>query len=372
MLNNPTFKNRPTQAQISFKNLRNNISVIRDIVGKRKIMGIVKANAYGHGLVEISKEMSRIGIDYLGVAYIEEALLLKQHDIHTPILVLGGLDNEQIDMYLENNIDIPGSSIEKLEHISKRAVELNKQADVHLKIDTGMGRIGVQWDRKEEFLEKAYTLPNLNIIGIFSHFANSYSDMEYTQKQINRFKTVLDYLEEKYVLPELIHMANTGAIMHNLEESFFTMVRPGKFAYGYSYDEKEDKRLKPVMTFKTEISYFKFLEKGKDIGYDRTYTTDKDTRIVTLPIGYADGYPRSLSNKGNVFLNGKKYPVVGLVCMDQMMVDIGRDGEAYVGDSVELWGENISLIEISTLSKRSVWDLLCNIGERVPRIYITK
>jgi alanine racemase len=332
-------------------------------------MGIVKANAYGHGLIEISKEMERQGLDYLGVAYVEEGVLLREEGIKMPILVLGGIDNDQIDLYLESNIDIPGSSIEKLENISKHAVKLDKTAKVQLKIDTGMGRIGVQWDRKEEFLEKAYTLPNIEIVGIFSHFANSYTDKEYTDLQIERFNTVLKYIEDNYKLPELIHMANSGAIMHKYENTFFTMVRPGKFLYGYSYDEETDKRLKPVMTFKTKVSYFKYFEKGKSIGYDRTFITNRDTRIVTLPIGYADGYPRSLSNKGEVYLNGNKYPVVGLVCMDQMMVDIGPDGEAYIGDEVELWGDNISLIEISQLSERSAWDLMCNIGERVPRIY---
>ena len=330
----------------------------------------MKANAYGHGLVEVATKLQSLKIDYLGVAYIEEALFLRKNSIKVPILVLGAIDNSQIPLFLENDIDIPGSSIEKLEEISRVATQMNIKANVHIKIDTGMGRIGVQWDRKETFVEKAYSLPNLNIVGIYSHFANSTDDIEYTKEQIKRFKSVLSYIEEKYTLPNLVHLGNSGSVFNNIEEAFFDMIRPGLMLYGYSYNPDIQKLLKPVMKFKTKVSYFKVLEEGLTIGYDRTYTTKERTRIVTLPVGYADGYPRSLSNTGEVFLNENFYPVAGRVCMDQTMVDITPQGEAYVGDDVELWGEKISLFKISDESDRSIYDLLCGISERVPRIYI--
>ncbi len=370
MYNDPIFKNRPTHVEISYENLNNNISLIRSIVNNRKILGVVKANAYGHGLVEISKELQSLGIDYLGVAYIEEAIYLRKKGIHIPILVLGAIDNSQIPLFLKNDIDITGSSIEKLEEISKVATKLKINAKVHLKIDTGMGRIGVQWNRKEEFLEKAYSLKNLNVIGIFSHFADSPNDIKYTNEQLKRFNSVLKYIETKYQRPQLIHLSNSGAISNSLESAYFDMVRPGLMMYGYSQNPKFQKLLKPVMTFKTKVSYFKVLEKGLSVGYERRYFTKEQTRIVTLPVGYADGYPKTLTNKGYVYLNRRRFPVVGRVCMDQFMVDIGKDGEAYVEDDVELWGKNISLHEISELSEKSLYELLCEITERVPRIYI--
>lgn len=364
------FENRPTRAEIYLNNLENNISVIKDIVGMRKILGIVKANAYGHGLVEISKKLEELNLDYLGVAYIEEALWLRKNGIKIPILVLGAIDNDQINLYLQNDIDITGSSIEKLEHISISAKKLNVKAKVHLKIDTGMGRIGVQWDRKEEFLKKAFSLPNIEIVGIFSHFADSFENPEFTNLQLERFNTVLKYVKEHYSLPPLIHLANSGAITRKLEDSFFTMVRPGIMMYGYSLDNKIQEKLKPVMQFKTKVLYFKVLQKGSPVGYASTYITKSQERILTLPVGYADGYPRSLSNKGIVYLNGKKYPVVGRICMDQCMVSLGTNGEGYVGDEVELWGNKISLHDVAKRSERSMWDLLSNVTERVPRKYI--
>ncbi len=367
MFQSEIFKDRPTYAEISLPNLEHNISVIKNIIGNTKIMGIVKANAYGHGLVEISKKLQNLNIDYLGVAFIEEAVYLRENGITTPILVLGAVDNSQIKLFLKHDIDITGASIEKLEQISQIAGELKLKGKVHLKIDTGMGRIGVQWDRNKEFIDKAFTLPNIDIVGIFSHFANSKEDVEYTQEQLKRFNAVLDYIEEKYYLPPLIHLANSGAISNNLKDSFFDMVRPGLLMYGYSYNPEIQKLLKPVMSFKTEVSYFKVLDANESIGYDRTYITKERTRIVTIPVGYADGYPK---NNGEVYINGKRYPVVGRVCMDQAMVDIGNEGEAYVGDMVELWGENISLFDVSVSTGRSLHELMSGIGERVPRRYL--
>lgn len=377
MFTSQIFKDRPTRAEIHLKNIDNNVKIIKKVIGEKKILGIVKANAYGHGLVEISKRLQELKLDYLGVAYIEEAVYLRKHGIKTPILVLGAVDSTQLNLYLKYNIDISGSSIEKLESISKKAKRLGKIAKIHLKIDTGMGRIGVQWDRKEEFIKKAYTLPNLEIVGIFSHFADSYDDPRYTSTQLKRFNTVLKYIKTHYKLPPLIHFANSGAISRNLKSSFFTMVRPGLMLYGYSLNKTLQKKLKPVMHFKTKVLFFKVLTKGNSIGYARTYFTKKDERIVTLPVGYADGYPRSLSNSGFVYINNPKYkqrkhifPVVGRICMDQIMVDLGENGTAYVNDEVELWGENIKLWNVSKWSGHSMWDLLSNVSERVPRKYI--
>jgi alanine racemase len=366
---------RPTHVEVNLKNLSHNLGVIRERVGKRKVMGIVKANAYGHGLVEISRYLEKENVDYLGVAFIEEAIAIRNAGINTPILVLGGLDNDQIEMFLENDITITGSSIEKLEAISKKAKGLNQTAKVHLKIDTGMGRIGVQWNRAEPFIKEAFNLPNIEIEGIFSHFISSSLDLELTKKQLERFNSVLKIVD-KYCDREklLIHLSNSGGIANNLKDAFFDMVRTGLSIYGYSPIESFQRKLKPINTFKTKVSYFKVLEKGCTVGYDATYKTKEKTRIVTLPLGYADGYARSLSNKGKVIIRDKEYPVVGRVCMDQCMVDIGPDGEAYNGDDVLLWGSDgknsIDLWEVSKTADRSIYDILCGISQRVPRVYI--
>jgi alanine racemase len=366
---------RPTRLEISLKNLDYNLSVIRNIIKDRKIMGIVKANAYGHGILEISKRLENQNIDYLGVAFIEEALHLRQNGIETPILVLGGIDNEQIDMFLENDITITGSSIEKLEAISTEAKKLNKIAKVHLKIDTGMSRIGVQWNKVEPFLKRAFELPHLNIEGIFSHFVSSSLNLELTDTQLERFKKVLNILD-KYTKREnlIIHLSNSGGVANDIKSSYFNMIRTGLSLYGYSPIKSFQNKLKPMMSFETKVSFFKVLPKGSTVGYDATYTTKEDTRIVTLPVGYADGYSRSLSNKGKVIIRNKEYPIAGRICMDQCMVDIGSDGEAYNGDDVLLWGndgkDSIDLWEVSKLADKSIYDMMCSISQRVPRVYI--
>jgi len=365
---------RPTRLEIDLKALDHNVKVIKARTGNRKIMIIIKANAYGHGILKISQHLKN-HVDYFGVAFIEEAIKLRRARIKIPILVLGGLDNKQITMFLENDVTMTGSSIEKLKAISQEAEKLKKKAKVHLKIDTGMGRIGVQWDRVDPFLEKAFTLPNLKIEGIFSHFVNSSSDLHLTKIQIERFNKVLKKLDEYIDRDDiLIHLSNSGGIANELKKAYFNMIRSGLSIYGYSPIIKFQKKLIPVMTFKTKVSYFKVLDKGSTIGYDATYTTKEKTRIVTLPVGYADGYARSLSNKGEVIIRGKKYPIAGRICMDQCMVDIGSDGEAYNGDDVLLWGSNgkdkIDLWKVSKLADRSIYDMLCGISQRVPRVYI--
>lgn len=371
---------RPTRAEISLRNLDHNLNVVRDIVGNRKIMAVVKANAYGHGLIDISKRLVDNGVNYLAVAFVEEALELRESGINTPILVLGAINNQQIPLFINNNIELTGSSIEKLQAISQYAVNLNKQAKVHLKVDTGMGRIGVQWDRVKDFLNIAFTLPNLNIVGIFSHFADAEDDIQFTHSQIQRFNKVLDILFSKYSKRDkvLVHNANSGAIAQNLSECFGDMVRPGLILYGYSTIKSVKGKLKPVMSLKTQVSYFKVLNAGVSVGYERTYTTSEQTRVVTLPIGYADGYPRSLSNRSSVYIRGSKYPLIGNVCMDQCMVNIGSNGEAYNGDTVLLWGEdiqngknvNIDLLELSKLAERSIYEILCSVSARVPRVLV--
>jgi alanine racemase len=248
---------------------------------------------------------------------------------------------------------------------------MNKQAIVHLKIDTGMERIGVHWYNAQKFIEESYALPNMNIEGIFSHFAKAENDKEFTEQQIKRFDGIIDYLESRNMRPKLVHLANSAGIVL-YPSAHYDMVRPGIALYGYLNSIQD--QLKPVMSLKTKVSYFKVVPENTGIGYELTYITDKQTRIVTLPVGYGDGYSRYFSNKGEVIIRGKKYPVVGNVAMDQMMVDIGPDGEAYNGDDVLLFGEDrearISLDELCTKIGTISYEIMTGISKRVPRVYV--
>lgn len=376
-----TYKNRPTRAEISFENLRNNFSIVKSLINKDvKVMAMVKANAYGHGLYEISSEFLKQGVDYLGVAVLEEGVYLRERGITAPILVLGSINVDQIAEFIKYDIEITSSSIDKSIAIAAVAKEMRKAALVHLKIDTGMERIGVHWYNAEQFIEKSFELESIKIKGIFSHLAKAESDTGYTIQQLNRFDSVLNSINKKNLLPALVHIANSAGII-NFKNSHYSMVRPGIMLYGYNPNGYlpdvtfEGKKLKPVMTLKTKVAFFKVVPANTGISYNHTYITNDQTRIVTLPIGYGDGYFRLLSNKGEVAIREKKFPVVGTVCMDQIMVDIGMDGTAFNGDDVLLFGQmDGSTIPLESLCDKIgtiTYEFLCGISSRVPRIYRT-
>ena len=376
-----TYKNRPTHAEISFENLRNNLSIVRSLIDKNvKIMAMVKANAYGHGLYEISNELLKQGVDYLGVAVLEEGVYLRQRGITAPILVLGPINTDQVAEFITHDIEITSSSIDKSICIAAIAKEMRKVASVHLKIDTGMERIGVHWYHAERFIEKSYDLESMSIKGIFSHLAKAESDADCTSQQLSRFESVLNSIEKKNLHPELVHLANSAGIM-NYKDSHYSLVRPGIMLYGYNPNGYlpevtfDGKKLKPVMTLKTKVAFFKVVPAHTGISYNHTYVTSNQTRIVTLPIGYGDGYFRLLSNKGMVIIHGNKYPIVGTICMGQCMADIGMDGTAYNGDDVLLFGEmdgfSIPLESLCNKIGTITYEFLCGISSRVPRIYRT-
>ncbi|HOT45248.1 MAG TPA: alanine racemase [Spirochaetota bacterium] len=379
-INIETYQNRPTRAEISLGRIRNNFEIVRSLTGPNvKIMAMVKSNAYGHGIRTMSETLLDAGAHYLGVAYLEEAVYLRKSGITAPILVCGAINTDQVEEFLEHDIEITSSSFDKSVAISEVAVRLGKTARVHLKIDTGMERIGVHWYNAERFIERTLELPGISVKGIFSHLARAESDREFTDTQVRRFGEIAAFMARRNVLPELVHLANSAGIIGS-PGSHFNMVRPGIMLYGYNpfgYDPNHlflGRKLQPAMTLKTKVSYFKVVPAGVGISYNHSYTTKSQTRIVTLPIGYGDGYSRFLSNRGEVAMRGKRYPVVGNVCMDQVMVDIGMDGTAYNGDDVLLFGEmNGSVIPLESLCDKIgtiTYEFLCNISLRVPRIYV--
>lgn len=373
------YRNRPTRAIINLDNLRNNYGIMRSFIGADvKVMGIIKANAYGHGMLEIANRLISLGVNYFGVAFLEEGIFLREHGIKTPILVMGGINIEQIPDFIRHDIDITTSSLDKTRAISETSASLRKVAKVHIKIDTGMERLGVHWYNSHEFVDETFNSPNIVVEGIFSHFAKSDSikvkDREFTELQIKRFDEILGYMASKGYDAKYIHCANSAGIL-NYKNSYFNMVRPGLMLYGYSVLPPGFKGvLKPVMTLLTKVSYFKVIPPGTGVSYNHTFTSEIQTRIVTLPVGYGDGYNRLLSNRGEVMIRGKKYTVAGNICMDQMMVDLGPGGEAFNGDDVLLFGkyceDEIRLEDLCEKIHTIPYEILTMISNRVPRIYV--
>jgi len=364
---------RPTQLEVDLDRIADNYRLIADHVG-RPVMPVLKANAYGHGLVEVAGRLAREGAPYLGVAYLEEALLLRERGVGTPILVLGGIMENQIPLFVRNDITLTASSVEKLRQIDEAAAGLGRRARVHLKIDTGMERIGVHHYNALPFLEESVRCRHTDVEGVFSHLASAdASDLSFARLQLERFASVLRFYEERGLRPPLRHIANSGAILQ-LPEAWLDMVRPGILLYGVHPSAQVAALLpvKPALRWTSRVVYFKVVRAGDPVSYNSTWRSDHDVRVVTVPVGYGDGYPRRLSNRGEVLIRGRRYPVIGQVCMDQVVVCLDQDS-AYNGDEVVLLGEQegerISAEELAERSDGIPWEILTAINTRVPRLY---
>lgn len=368
---------RPTNVEVNLDRLTENYKAIASAVSGAKVMVILKANAYGHGMVHTAHHLVSIGADYLGVAVLEEGILLRESGITAPILVLGGIIGNQVPLFLDNDLTITASSVEKLQQIDEAAGARGVKARVHLKIDTGMERIGVHYYSAAALLEASLVCPHVEVEGIYSHFANSDAlDLASAREQIRRFKQVLAFYEERNLpYPPLRHMANSGAILQ-LPESHLDMVRPGILLYGvYPSDEvKHTIPVRPAMSWKSRVVYFKVVKPDHPVSYGSTWQSERLTRIVTVPVGYGDGYFRAMSGKAEVIIRGKRYPVVGRICMDQLMVNIGWE-TAYNNDEVILLGEDeatgtrISCEDLAQWAGTIPYEILTNINTRVPRLY---
>ncbi len=366
---------RPTRVEVDLKILAENFKAVKAHIKDSKIMPILKANAYGHGLVRVAQLYEKLKADYLGVAVVEEGILLREMGIKMPILVLGGVWGNQIPLFLKHNLSITASSIDKLNQIDETAKQMKIKAVVHLKVDTGMERIGVHYYNAEKFLEAAYNCKNILVEGIYSHFANSESsDLTHTHLQLSRFNEVISFFDRHSINPPIRHISNSGGILQ-LPEANFDMVRPGIMLFGVYPSRKVKKTIlvKPALSWKSLVVYFKVIKAGNAVGYGLTYKPDHNIRAVTIPVGYGDGYFRSLSNKAMVLINNKKYPVIGTVSMDQIVVNIENDS-AYNGDEVILLGSdgknNITCEELADWAGTIPYEILTNINTRVPRIYL--
>lgn len=371
----PNLVLRPTTAFVDLDALRRNLDRLRARVGGAKVMAIVKANAYGHGLVPVSRALLRFGADALGVAFLEEGIALRRAGVHAPVVVLGGIIGNQISHFLEHDLEITASSVFKLEQIEEVAKAMQKTARIHLKVDTGMERIGMHWDTAAGLFEAAVRSPHVELAGVFSHLANSdAADPGYTRLQLERFLEATSYFERRGLPTPTRHLANSGAILQH-PDTYFDMVRPGISLYGLypSTAVARSVELEPVLSLKTRVVYFKVVRAGSPVSYDGTYVPARDTRVVTLPVGYGDGYSRGLSNRAHVLIHGKRHPVVGRVTMDATMIELGGDS-AYNGDEVVLIGrqgeEQIDCEELAAHLGTIPYEVLTNLNTRVPRVYV--
>ncbi|MCH7680489.1 alanine racemase, partial [candidate division KSB1 bacterium] len=342
---------RATWAEINLGAIAHNLQEIKKKVAPAEIMAVIKADAYGHGLKEVARVALENNARYLGVSTVEEGVQLRKQTT-TPILVFGGFFENQIKACLEHDLELTLFDFERAGALSKQAQASGNSAKVHIKVDTGMTRVGVHWQESLDFICRVSELRYVKIVGIYTHFASADAkDKSFAKTQLQRFQKVLTELEMRNIQIPLKHTANSGAIL-DLPESYFDMVRPGVSIYGYypSFEATESINLQPAMSFKSQVVAVKQVESGTKISYDSTYETVKQTKIVTVPVGYADGYNRLLSNQGEVLIRGKRYPVVGQVCMDFIMVDIGLENDIQTGDEVVLLGcqgdEEISIYEI--------------------------
>ncbi len=362
---------RPAWVEIDLNKLKRNFHRVERIVGKRKIIGAVKADAYGHGAVEVSKILEKEGIYALSVASLEEALRLRENGIKASILVLGYVVPSALPVAAKFNIPVTLFDKRFIKRLKEYRGDL--VLNIHINVDTGMGRIGVDPAEVPEIIDALSVLPNVALQGIYTHLSTADSDVRYANEQLNIFEKILDKIKEKVVLPPIIHAANSAAIL-NLKRSYFNAVRPGLLLYGLTPFDEPIKHFEPVMDFKTRAIYCRLVPKRTAISYGKAYMTTKEALIATLPVGYADGYPRSLSNIGEVLIKKRRARIIGNITMDQMMIDVTGFPYIHPGNEVVLIGaqgkEAITPYEIAKKINTINYEIVSRIGERIPRTFI--
>lgn len=364
---------RPTRAVIDLGAIAHNIAEVRKQMGdRRRLMAVVKADAYGHGSVEVSWTALRSGADCLGVAIPEEGAQLREAGIEAPILVLGLIQPQEAYKAVDAGLEQTVCSLELAEALDQEAGRVSIHANVHIKVDTGMGRIGVKPQDVCHLAERIRRLRNLNLVGVFSHFASAdEADKTSSKRQIEIFDQIVRQLEAKgFDIPQK-HMANSAGIL-DLPQSHYDLVRPGIILYGLYPSNTLSHRvdLRPAMSFQTRIAFLKWVPPGTPISYGQTFVTRRKTRVATLPVGYADGYRRLLSGRSEVLIRGRRAPLIGRICMDMCMADVSHIPHVRPGDDVVLFGRDPSADEIASMAETINYEILCGVGKRVPRIYV--
>lgn len=378
----------PTRAEIDFAKLAHNVAQIKTHIhsesskDKIKICGVVKANAYGHGIEEISQKLVEYGVDFLGVANYDEAIRLRKNIPDTPILVFGTLIHSKLEpakyvsLLHKHNLTATVASIDTAKFLDEYSKRFKSRFKVHIKIDTGMRRIGLDYKNAYKNIMQIAALKNLELEGIFTHFAESESkNKSFSRLQLERFNDLLEQLKKDGIEFPIIHAANSGAIL-DIKESYYNMVRPGLLLYGYYPDEGVVNKinLKPVMNLMSKVTYIKKVDTGESISYGRKFIASKPIFVGSIPIGYGDGYQRLLSDKSKVIINSELYKQVGAVTMDWIMVELGSRYKIKIGDDVLLMGgDNGAPLGADKLAKicgKIPYEMLCAVADRVERIYL--
>lgn len=374
-----------TWAEVDLDALEHNYRLLRRLAPESKFLGLVKADAYGHGAVSIAKKLQELGADILAVACLDEAIELRQAGVTNPILCLGQTPPELAGELLAYNVTQTVGDLETGEALSAAAVAAGKTLTIHVKVDTGMGRLGFVWldedstpsDEEEDWafrqtdIYELCCLPNLHIEGMFTHFANADGDEGYTETQLRRFLDLRRRMEQWNVCPEICHCAASAAVL-NYSETCMNMIRPGIALYGYVPDPSvADPGLKPVMTVKSRIAAVRTLPAGSFISYGCTARLERDSKIAVLPMGYGDGLPRALSNKLEVLIGDRLYSVLGRICMDMCMVDVTDAPGVKAGDVAQVYGPGLT-DWAAELAGTIPYELLCQLTPRVPRLYLER
>lgn len=372
-------KIRPAYAEINLDNLIHNMREIRKLSGREsQVMAVIKADGYGHGATKIAQVLLDNGADTLAVAVLDEAIELRQAGFKVPIFILGYTQPERAEEVVKYDLEQSVYSFEVAKALSEAAIAQDKMVFVHIKIDTGMGRIGLQADNDAvEIIKDIYKLPNLKIKGIFTHFAAADEiDKNYTQSQFDKFNWICTKLENQDINIEIKHCGNSATII-DLPDMHLNMVRAGILLYGLAPSEDvmlNKIALKEVMSLKVRITHVKEIEVGQSVSYGRKFIAEKKSTIASLPIGYADGYTRLLSGKAEALVKGQRVPLVGRICMDQCMIDVTGVEDVKVGDEVVLFGEQgdgfISIDEIAKKLGTINYEVVCMISRRIPRVYV--
>lgn len=369
---------RPTWAEVDLGAISHNIGLIRQKIGpRRSMMAVVKADAYGHGAGKVAWSALKAGADWLGVAFPEEGAELRDAGITAPIVVLGPLLPSQLSLILEKNLAVSISEIDLARELEMQAAQRGLLAKVHVKVDTGMGRLGIPVDQALAFLKELACLPHLLMEGLYTHLATAEEpECDFAKEQLIKFLEVDRKAREKGINIPFRHVANSAGLLNLEELAFLELVRPGIMIYGCFPNPWMLNRLslRPVLSWKTKVAHLKDLQAGQSVSYGRTFIAPGPMKVAVLPLGYGDGLPRSLSNKGKVLVKGRRAPVVGKICMDMTIVDVTNISEVKVGDEVVLLGrqadQEIRAEEMAQWAGTISYEILCGLSKRVPRLYL--
>jgi len=371
------FSSRPTRVKISLSALKENFLSIQSLVAPAQVLCVVKANAYGHGIEECARALEQSGAGWFGVALVEEGILLRKSGIKSRILVFGGIYNTQVEQFIRNDLEITVPSVSKLTQIDSVAAKLRTKVKIHLEIDSGFGRTGVRTESAANLIEMATTCSWCQAVGVYSHFSSAEDSaaQDFTNEQIGKFGKIAKRMKDTFGENTICHLSNSAGVLHHLNDRF-DLVRPGLMLYGANPGSQPMSiKTRPVLALHSKVIYVKTVPPNTPIDYGRTWISKEASRIVTLPLGYGDGYFRALSNKASVLIRGKRYPIVGKICMDQLMVNVGTDS-VFNGDEVVLIGsqgeESITAEELAGLADTIPYEIFTNLNNRLPRDYESK